>query len=285
MTNYYGRRLEITIDRNVFIAETSGTPFKVSFNILVDFGGYNSYCDIKIYNLKDGSLGELLKKGNIISIKAGYSDATGYIFTGKINNTFKSRNGPDRVITILALGGSIGEKSINKSLGKGVNVTRVIRECVKATGYPLIIEEDDFSQESAYARGITLMGDPKKYLDNLAQVHNFDWTIENDVLICVKNGKSRLNIPPVLISEATGMEGVPEISEIGCDVRTRLNPNLRIGARIDIQSKLRTFNFNNLYFQDIPENAGTGVYKIYRISHIGDTWGNDWSSKIVSFRT
>ena len=80
------------------------------------------------------------------------------------------------------------------------------------------------------------------------------------------------------------MEGIPEITEQGCDVSLRLSPKVKIGGRIDIQSELRTFNFSNLYFQDIPENAGKGIYRVFRLTHVGNTKGDDWTTKVTAFR-
>ena len=43
-------------------------------------------------------------------------------------------------------------------------------------------------------------------------------------------------------------------------------------------------NFSNIYFQDVPAQAGKGVYKVQRLSHSGDSWGDNWSSTITGFK-
>ena len=79
---------------------------------------------------------------------------------------------------------------------------------------------------------------------------------------------------------------VPFVSatENGVDVSMRLLPKIKIGQRVDIQSKLSTFNFSNMYFQDIPENAGSGIFNVYRLSHVGDSYGDAWTTKVTGYR-
>ena len=50
-------------------------------------------------------------------------------------------------------------------------------------------------------------------------------------------------------------DSIPEITEIGVDVTVRLNPSLKMGHRIQLDSERVSFAFNNLYFQDIYDSG------------------------------
>ena len=89
---------------------------------------------------------------------------------------------------------------------------------------------------------------------------------------------------PIKISEFTGMQGIPEVTIEGCNVKTRLNPSIKIGNIIDVESEFKTFNFGDVYFREIPPSAGSGRYGVYKLTHTGDSYGDDWTTSIVGFR-
>lgn len=278
------RLFEILVNDQTFIAPMEGRQFKVVFNVLIDFGGFNTYMDLRIYNLTKSTANKVFQRDSTIGLRAGYDDSIDYLFKGKIRNVFKERNGADVITRVIARGGTSFEKPvINQTLGRNTQLTQIIRACAESIGYPLVIDESQFQDVDPYISGYTLIGDPTKQLNTLAQIHGFSYVLENDRLVIVRGGQFRQG-QPVIISESTGMEGIPEITETGCDVNVRLNPRLKIGGRIDVQSELRTFNFSNIYYQDVPENAGSGIYRIFRLEHTGDSWGDDWTTSITANR-
>lgn len=284
MSRFYSRVWELLIDDKVFIAATEGRQFRVTFDVLIDFGGSISYSSIAIYNLSSETASKAFKSGSTVGLRAGYSDTVDFIFKGRITNIFYERNGPDTITRLVARGGSQpATQSVNKTLGAGVSLVDIIKELATSMGYPLVIQEGDFVNVPPYIRGEVLYGDARTYLDKLAATHKFTYLIDNDRLVVVGDGSFRQGSPTV-ISESTGMEGIPEITENGADVTVRLTPKIKIGSRVDIQSKLRTFNFSNVYFQDVPASAGVGIYRVYRIEHKGDSYGDLWSTKITGFR-
>lgn len=281
MSDYYRRRFEVLIDDKILIAQTDGRQFRFTFQILIDFGGFNSYCDAALSNLAATTVG-VIKKGSKLSVRAGYADTIDTAFIGTVNNVFRERNGTE-TITRMICRGNVAKPSINQTLGAGVAALDVIKASASGMGYPVVIDDDSFADVPAYPRGYQLSGDPKVYLDVLADAHAFSYVVENGRLVIVKNGISRDTVPHV-VSQFTGMEGIPRITEVGADVTIRLNPKIRIGGEIDIQSELKTFGFNNLYFQDVPETAGVGNYKVQKIAHSGDSYGDDWSTALTCIR-
>lgn len=278
------RLFEVLLNDQSFISETTGKQFRIVFNILIDFGGYNTFLDLAIYNLSQDTASKLYENETSIGLRAGYEESIDYLFKGAIRNVFKERNGPDVITRVIARGGtSFNKPTINQTFDKNANIVEIIRACCSSIGYPVIIDDSQFSDVQPYIRGKVLSGDPRRYLDELAQTHGFSYVIDNDRINVVRNDSYRDGSPHI-VSERTGMEGIPEITETGCDVNVRLNPKIKIGGRIDVQSEFRTFNFSNLYYQDIPAKAGSGVYRIFKLEHVGDSWGDNWTTKITGFR-
>lgn len=285
MSRYTDRRWSLSVEDEVLIEETSGRQFKCTFTILHDFGGFTSYAEINLYNLTDDTINRMFKRGKSLTFRAGYSDSIDTIFKGTIRNVFPERRGPDKITKVICRGGklAVDQSQINQTLGANTQLVDIIRACGTSMGYPIVIDDSQFSDIAPYPYGYTLQGDPRTYLDELAQTHGFDYVVENERLVVVRQGYTRQGTVNI-ISQFTGMEGIPEISEIGVDVVTRLNPKLRIGGRFRIESDLATFNFSNLYFRDVPESAGQGEHKIIKIEYTGDTWGDAWSNKIFGLR-
>lgn len=282
--SYKRRQIELLLNDESFIAPAkTNQQFRIVFSILIDFGSSVSYCDCRIYNLSEETEAKAFTRGVPFGIRAGYDDTIDYIFRGEIRNVFKEREGPNTITRLLCRGGSQPPASVNQTFGENTKITDIIKACVTAMGYSIVISDDDFNDVDPYLRGYSLYGDPRVYLDNLAKTHRFNYVIENERVIVTRSNSFRQG-EPFTISEATGMEGIPEITEVGCDVSVRLQPKIRIGGRIDIQSELRTFNFSNIYYQDIPQKAGAGIYRVFKLEHTGDTWGDAWTTKITGFR-
>lgn len=286
MSSPTGRLFEIRINDEVFIERTEGRQFRVMFNVLHDFGSTNSYADLTITNLRKATANKVLKKGDRVEIIAGYRSNTDVIFRGVINHVIREKPSPTETGTrIIARSGKLATDRgfVNKSFGSGVTVVDLIKACAESLGLPLVINEPDFSDVPPYAGGYTLVGDPVTYLDALANAHGFKYLIENNRLIVVGNTSYRQG-RVYLISQSTGMEGVPEITEVGANVTVRLDPRIKVGSRFKIESEFKSLNFSNLYFQDVPETAGAGEYRAQRVSFSGDSYGNDWSTTITGVR-
>jgi len=282
MSEYFGRLFELDVNGSTLIERTTGRQFKIQFEIIIDFGGSNSYASIAIYNLSNDTANKVLKSGENVTFKAGYVDTVDTIFTGKIQNVLRERQGANTITRLICRSESV-TSTINQSYGAGVDVVTLIRAVSEAIGYTVVLDESQFSDVPTYVRGYTLSGDPRVILDSLARTHGFSHVVENGRRVIVRDGFER-NTTPFEVSQFTGMEGIPEITEIGCNVTVRLNPKIRIGGQMDIKSTLSTFNFSDLYYQNIPESAGQGVYRVQKITHSGDSYGDTWSTKIEGIR-
>lgn len=277
------RVFEVSVDDNVLIETSIGRQFRIVFDITIDFGGSVSYADISIYNITNDTAQKAFKKGSQIGLRAGYVDNIDFIFKGEIINIFRERDGASIITRIIARSRVNTTTNINQTLGKNTTITSIIKACADVMGYPLVIKNDDFADAQNYPRGYTLNGDPRVYLDELSKTFKFDYVIENGRIIVTANDKVR-DGDVFNVSRYTGMEGIPIVTEIGVDVNVRLNPKINIGGRFEVESEFASFNFSNIYFQDVPSQAGKGIYKVQRLGHSGDSWGDTWTSSITGFK-
>ena len=277
------RVFEVSVDNNVLIETSIGRQFRIVFDVTIDFGGSVSYADISIYNITNDTAQMAFKKGSQIGLRAGYIDNIDFIFKGEIINIFRERDGASIITRIIARSRVNSVNNINQTLGKNTTIISIIKACANVMGYPLVIKNDDFADAQNYPRGYTLNGDPRVYLDELSKTFKFDYVIENGRIIVTANGKVR-DGDIFTVSRYTGMEGIPIVTEIGVDVNVRLNPKINMGGRFEVESEFASFNFSNIYFQDVPSQAGKGIYKVQRLTHAGDSWGDTWTSSITGFK-
>ena len=287
MPDYYSRLFELFIaDRNTpFIKATSGRQFKLTFSIRLDFGARNTYADIAIYNLSRDTEALVFRKTDYVGFSAGYVDNIDYIFKGEIVNIIREKQGGDTITRLICKGGALSQETstINKSFESGVTIKELIQACADSLGFPLTISDDDFPKVSPYISGYHLTGDPKTILNKLSRSHDFKWLIDSEKLVVVGN-KSFRKTSITTVSASTGMVGIPEITEIGADVIVKLNPSLRIGGRFEIKSEFAQVNYSDVYFQDVPETLGQGVYTIETLQFDGDSYGDVWDTKITGLR-
>lgn len=308
MSNFYGRRWAIDIDGQPFIDPLPGPvalnsrnneslviprDFRITFEASVGPGEQIPYLDLRIWGLNNTSISELLgstpqgnNDGRVITLAAGYIDNFGVIFSGRIRNVFLEYEPPSRVIRVIAAGGAVQRASkrlLNLTLPESSTVVDALDQCAKSLGLQLVVNPQLFSSAAPFIFGRKLHADAKKELDLLAREFSFQYTIAGDELIIGTPGIGRDNNAK-LISYTTGMEGVPEITEVGCDVNVRMSPDIKMGDRIDIKSELKTFEFNSLYFQQVSANAGSGIYVVHHLKYSGDSWGNNWTMNIEGIR-
>lgn len=289
MGDIFGRVFSIDLDKKPFIEVTESRQFRVTFEVLIDPNGANSYADIAIYNLTNDTASDAFIKGKSITLRAGYVDSIDVIFKGEITNILRERTGTDTRTRVLCRGGVISPNrpTISKSFGAGIRLEDIIGTLGVTLGYEVILNPDDFAKIPPYPRGYTVNGDPQTYLDKLGVAHQFTYVVDNNRLVISAIGAERTGAIHV-VSQFTGMEGIPEITGgeqgVGADVVIRLNPKVRINGRFRIESEYATFNTGNLYFTDIPKSAGIGVYDILRVRHSGDSYGSQWSTLITGIK-
>ena len=289
MSDIFGRVFSIDLDSKPFIEVTEDRQFRVSFEVMIDPNGSNCTADIAIYNLSSDTSMEAFRQGQKLTLRAGYADAVDTIFKGQVVNVLRERVGPDTRTRLLCRSGATSEvrNTITRTFGAGSRIEDIIKALGVALGFDVVINPEDFKDSRPFVRGYPINGDAQTYLSKLGGEYQFTWVIEHDRIVIMKTGKIRTG-PIHVISQFTGMEGIPEITggvnAVGADVVIRLNPKVRINGRFKIESQYATFNTGNLYFTEIPKSVGEGTYNIIRIQHSGDNYSSTWSTLIKGVR-
>ena len=285
MTSFFLREAQLIVGE----PGTGGleiTDLRFSFIVELSLVGFPNMATIKIYNLKKSNRNLIQEEFTKIFLYAGYQGNVPLLFSGNIVNVTHEKEGPDWITTLFCGDGikTINESTINKTLPAGATTESLLDELIgqmddvtKGVTEGL---KDCLTGKRSLLRSIVLAGNVKDWLNKLSENCGFDYSINNDVLETTTKGKPLNDEPPVIITQANGMLGSPELTEVGLKVRSLLLPQLKLGRRIEIQSISSKINIGNLIFRKIPPTIGEGVYRIDKITHAGDTRENDWFTDI-----
>jgi hypothetical protein len=221
---------------------------------------------IRVWNLSRPHLNLLVSKQyNRARLFAGYSELR-QIFVGDIIRASAVRDNLDLIAELECGDGDAAYKNshVSLSLAAGATDQQVFGELAK-TMPGVGTGPAGFTTKRALPRGKILSGNTRDHLTALAANHAADWSIQDGHLVMLP-AKQVLPDEAVVLSESTGMIGSPESTDDGLEVTSLINPDLRIGGLVKVESIVDAYN---------------GVFKVTTIEYSGDLKGSEWYSKVT----
>lgn len=254
---------------------------RVKFKCEKTLKGSPNKAEIEIYNIADDTRNMLLNQKTRVRLAIGYlgfqpdgflgsgfgsSKNVETVFVGNIckfnsNNTPTQSEGVDIITKVeLADGGNAYRNArLDKGFPPGANLKMAIDDVAKALGLP----KSAFSAipNVKIAHGIALSGLAKDHLDILTKPYGLEWSIQDETLQItqVKNTSSDATI---VLTPQSGLVGIPNVTDKGVEIKSLVQPQLRPGRRILVESK-----------------AMTGIFKINKVTHEGDSHEGAFLSK------
>ena len=290
MSKFVGRNYRLTIKsgEDALVYEP---PMQIRFSVDVKPGNSGSTAEITLYGASADTRNAIYAKFDSISLSAGYGEQVGLIFAGDIINLETGRDGVDSYIKFYARpnGQAQANAFISKSWGANTPQLEIIREVAESLLLPIEFI-GDFSDLPRAFKGRTLCTPSTTCMNELAELHDFDWFLGSNRLIIIRRNKDgtqaeRKNNPHVISAE-TGMVGSPQILIQGVTVKTKLNAGIVPGDTVDIQAKTRNFAFSGVYLDQMKRDpaGGNGLYGVFGVKHEGDFYGGTWDTNIEGLR-
>lgn len=253
-------------------------------------------CEIRVYNLSPATVKKVREEYSRVKLSAGYKNSgKGEIFDGTIRQFRTGRESQvNSYLDILAADGDIpyGFGIVNETISAGATQDEITRRIGKVSTEPLPIDNlPTVLNGTESLRGKVLFGMARDYLRDVAKTNQCTWSIQNGKLQMVPFD-SYLPGDVVTLDVATGLIGVPELTEQGVQVRCLINPKLRVGGLIRIdnarvnriiqanENDPRVFN-SVAGIQHQASLSADGLYRVYVIEHTGDNRGNEWYSDLT----
>lgn len=215
-------------------------------------------------------------------------DEIATLFTGTITNVFRERDGANIVTRILCRSGdNVDDTGVaNASYSQGVTLYDVLVDLASSWGKRLVADKEK-CQTIVMVSGYVTDGDITREMSILANSYGFKWTNFNGQLSVTFPRDTRTSAKH-LISQTTGMIGMPEISGgsegVFVDVSVRLNPFMGINDQIEIDAEYQTFNTGNAFVTHV-EAFASGLWNILALRYRGDNWGGQWRVDVNGIRS
>lgn len=246
---------------------------------------------IKVYNLKDDTANKIQKEFDKISLQAGY-DEPGVIFSGKITQVTKgAEDAKDRFVLISAadLDDFYNWGIVNKTLAKGASpqdqVNAIVSSAAGSTGAKVGTIPNSLGTGGTLPRGKVLFGMAREHMSVVAKSNNMSWYIADGKINYVQN-TGYLPGEAVVLNSSSGLLGVPEATNNGVECKCLINPKIKVGGRVQIDSSdLTTTSITTRTAQNagsFPANtSANGMYRVLVIEHAGDNRGNQFETSLT----
>jgi hypothetical protein len=266
----FNRIYSITVSPDLLIED-----LKIKFEIKKTLEAKGNFCKIDIYNLSEKDRNSISSEQYaLFQMKAGYSEDVGLIniAQGNISDVAHFISNPDIITTIYSKDGfkAIKNNYIQLSFSENTSTQNIVDTIIQKMGLP--VRFSNLKSENI-KNGYSFIGTVSGALQDLAMQYNFEWSIQNgQIQILTKNTST--NLQSFLLSAETGLIESPNRTLKNKDFEKKtkgeysviclLNPQLEVGDLVKIES-----------------NTLTGNFLIKELTHIGDTIGNEWYTKII----
>lgn len=295
---------------SIVVADATGngidlSDFKVRFEVRRGDMQTPNSADVRVFNLSDTTASAIRAEFTQLAIQAGYGENLALIFRGSICQTRKGRiDQKDSYVDITAADGdeAYNYSSIAITLAANSTPAQGLQAIIQAMGTAALGGAPSSAPpvtagtpapslpQNASLRARTYFGLSRDELRDFAATHGINWSIQNGAVTLVPDG-TYLPGAPVLITPSTGLIGVPEQTEHGLAVRVLLNPQIKIGQLVQLDSSdinqyrygldLESQRPNLRLAQSSTKLNADGFYYVMRADHIGDTRGEEWYTELT----
>lgn len=253
---------------------------KIVFKINKTHTSKDNVADVEIYNLNETSRTLFSTIDNFVIIEAGYVDFEGLktIFVGNITEYETITLGADRVTKIVLQDGSkaVNNKNFSKSYKAGTLPKDILEDILNDVGLPKKLSKKAVEllgkKNKQYNNGMIFSGETKKILNDITKLVGLTWSVQNNV-IKVTSVNASDDSEVIVLNKSTGLIGSPlKVNKIksdknkkGYELISLLRGELEPAKPIVVESQY----------------IDRASFLIEEVQHTGDSYGKDWTSKLI----
>lgn len=234
----------------------------VRFSVRQMCYAFGSQAQISIFNLSMQDVNYLTlfspffssKKRNKVKISAGYDNNIVPIFEGDVWQALPTKHGADIVLNIKAVKGLFGGRQIVSKVIKNKAKRIPVREVCKQTASWLKLPLNYLATSNKVLDTFVMTGNVTEAIKKINSIGDVV-AFEEDNQLKVIDVKNPKGTGTRVISEETGMIGIPAIDHFGATIKIFMDNTVKLGDKIQLKSKL------------IP--SANGDYYVYCITHDG----------------
>ena len=279
MARYFDRVCKVVVLNNEAL---SIEDHRIKFEITKSITQKDNSAKIEVFNLSNVTRKKIGIKETSVQLYAGHKEYQGAVQIGQgaICQVSTIRDKTDVVTRVILKDGLsyIKNNPMSFSYEQDIKLEDILKRIAKDAGLALKATNLEVKTISG---GYTVFRSLDYELNQLAERFDFDWSIQDKALVVISKKQSSLQ-QVVLLTPDSGLilnpESVKKVSqklqklkdkgEILNDIRlfhvhALLQPQLQINDVIAVES------------QDL-----SGKFRVHKLTHIGDTRGNEWYTKM-----
>lgn len=210
---------------------------------------------IAIYNLSEQHEAQIHDRGKSVILTGGYEGFEALLFNGAVQRVERERRKMSRITRLKLAGKVVAEDTLLGVSMRGysdvVPLRQIVTDIISDMGLtagpldavPNTSREWYWDGSASHALGVAL------------KPHGLTW-YEDDGVIRINAPKTvQPDSETIRISPETGLIGSPSITDDGARARCLINPLIRVGWLVIIESE-----------------AVEGSFKVASLQHVGDNW-------------
>ncbi|WPY01544.1 hypothetical protein Trichorick_01457 (plasmid) [Candidatus Trichorickettsia mobilis] len=279
MSVYFDRVCRVVVLNNEAL---SIEDHRIKFEITKAITQKDNSAKIEIFNLSNVTRKKIGIKETSAQLYAGYKEYQGAVQVGQgvICQVTTIRDKTDIVTRMLLKDGLsyIKNNPISFSYEKDVKLEEVLKKIAKDAG--LVLKSIGIDSK-AISGGYTIFRSLDYELNQLAERFDFDWSIQDKALVVIGK-KQNISQQVVLLTPDSGLILNPESVK---KVSQRLQ---KLKDKGEILNDIRLFHVHALLQPQLQVNDVivvdsqdlSGKFRVHKLTHIGDTRGNEWYTKM-----
>jgi hypothetical protein len=255
--------------------DSTDDQIQIEFSVSKTLSSTQNTASIDIWNLAEATRNAMGREFDRIELEAGYcppdgGSNVGTIFVGELRDVEHTRDGDD-IITHFECGdgdAAIRRATISKTYRAGTPVKEVVEDLRDEFGKHGVSkgEVKGLDDLPPFERPYSMCGSCAREMDRLGKRGGFQWSLQNEAFETVPADGFIGGM--VLLTPDTGLIGVPTITDKGVKVDALLNPQIRPGRRVRIESQV------------LEMNSEGGVYRVSSATFSGNNRNGDFKVSI-----
>jgi hypothetical protein len=281
LSNLYQRSARVTVWRaeaNKFFSQPGASNAIVIENLRVTFEIEHTTekepnkCDLTITNASPETRAFLQRKPLSVRIEAGYAGNFHQLFVGDLRHGSSQLEGTEWITKMQVADGDRAYRHarVSESFRAGTRAIDTLQKIASSLQIALpknVI--DDPALRSQFANGATVHGNARDVMTKILEPYGYTWSIQAGRLVVLRD-KDLANSLAYVVDATNGMIGRPETADPEkpgkpptTTIRTLLDSRLLPGHKVQLQSE-----------------AVSGLFKVRKVKHTGDTHGGDFQTEI-----
>lgn len=299
---FYGRSTKLVVYADGKAHTYESKPGKLGLDVDFDIRATltkepNQASPIRVHKLSKDSQKLFSEAHQAVEFWAGYGDDLVLAFSGTTSNVVSSKLSSGYATEIYAGDGlkEFETRYFNKSYRKGTPVIFIFKALADALGLPSVIDAPSFPNR--LQSGTSYFGRARDVLDMETKNHGYTWSVQNGrVEIIEASNPFRPEPTAVVVRADTGMVGSAQLITrtvvddkkkkkkkkdkdekplYGVRFTTLLNPELRPGRLVKLESAQPGVQVSDLLKNKIPSLPDSGIYIAKNIRYYGSNYGVD----------